>query len=61
MNAVEPSTLLTPAEVARAFRVNPVTITRWAKAGKLTSLQTPGRGRRYYRAEVEALLAGERK
>ena len=30
--------LLTPAEVAALFRVDPKTVTRWAKAGKLTSI-----------------------
>ena len=29
--------LLTPSEVATLFRVDPKTVTRWAKAGKLTS------------------------
>ena len=33
--------LLTPAEVATMFRVDPKTVTRWAKAGKLTSIRTP--------------------
>ena len=28
--------LLTPAEVATMFRVDPKTVTRWAKAGKLS-------------------------
>ena len=32
--------LLTPAEVATMFRVDPKTVTRWAKAGKLTSIRT---------------------
>lgn len=50
--------LLTPAEVAAMFRVDPKTVTRWAKAGKLTSLRTPGGHRRYREAEVRALLAG---
>ena len=35
-------TLLTPAEVAALFRVDPKTVTRWAKAGKLTSIRTLG-------------------
>ena len=30
--------LLTPAEVATMFRVDPKTVTRWAKAGKSTAL-----------------------
>lgn len=34
--------LLTPAEVATMFRVDPKTVTRWAKAGKLTSIRTLG-------------------
>ncbi|HTC79990.1 MAG TPA: helix-turn-helix domain-containing protein, partial [Acidimicrobiia bacterium] len=28
--------LLTPAEVAVMFRVNPKTVTRWARAGKIS-------------------------
>ena len=50
--------LLTPAEVASMFRVDPKTVTRWAKAGKLTSIRTLGGHRRYREAEVKALLAG---
>lgn len=48
--------LLTPAEVAALFRVDPKTVTRWAVAGKLTSLRTLGGHRRYRAAEVLALL-----
>jgi excisionase family DNA binding protein len=33
-------------------------VTRWAKAGKLTSIRTLGGHRRYRKAEVDALLAG---
>lgn len=54
-----PSPYLTPAEVARIFRVDPKTVTRWAKAGRLQSIRTPGGQRRYHRAEVEKLLRGE--
>jgi excisionase family DNA binding protein len=50
--------LLTPAEVAQIFRVDPKTVTRWAKTGKLTSIRTLGGHRRYKAAEVEALLSG---
>lgn len=50
--------LLTPAEVAALFRVDPKTVTRWAKAGKLTSIRTLGGHRRYREAEVRSLLAG---
>jgi excisionase family DNA binding protein len=50
--------LLTPSEVATLFRVDPKTVTRWAKAGKLSSIRTLGGHRRYRESEVRALLAG---
>lgn len=50
--------LLTPAEVAALFRVDPKTVTRWAKAGKLSSIRTLGGHRRYRESEVRALLSG---
>lgn len=46
--------LLTPAEVAVMLRVDPKTVTRWARAGKLSSIRTPGGHRRYSEAEVRA-------
>jgi excisionase family DNA binding protein len=52
----QPDPLLTPAEVAAMFRVDPKTVTRWAKAGKLTSIRTLGGHRRYRESEVRALL-----
>jgi excisionase family DNA binding protein len=48
--------LLTPAEVAALFRVDPKTVTRWAKAGKLSSIRTLGGHRRYWENEVRGLL-----
>lgn len=48
--------LLTPAEVAAMFRVDPKTVTRWAQSGKLTSVRTLGGHRRYKESEVRALL-----
>jgi excisionase family DNA binding protein len=50
--------LLTPAEVAAMFRVDPKTVTRWAKAGKLSSIRTLGGHRRYRAAEIQSLLSG---
>lgn len=52
--------LLTPSEVAKLFRVDPKTVTRWAKAGKLSSIRTLGGHRRYRAAEVQALLDGQK-
>ena len=37
-----PDALLTPSEVAALFRVNPKTVTRWARSGKLTAIRTLG-------------------
>ena len=48
--------LLTPGEVAILFHVDPKTVTRWAKAGKLTSIRTLGGHRRYRESEVKELL-----
>ena len=48
--------LMTPGEVAALFRVDPKTVTRWAKAGKLTSIRTLGGHRRYRSSEVRSLL-----
>jgi excisionase family DNA binding protein len=57
-HAAEAEALLTPAEVAALFRVDPKTVTRWARAGKLTSLRTLGGHRRYRESEVRGLLGG---
>jgi excisionase family DNA binding protein len=51
--------LLTPAEVAAVFRVDPKTVTRWAAAGRITSIRTPGGHRRFRRSEVDRLLADD--
>ena len=51
--------LLTPSEVAKLFRVDPKTVTRWAKSGKLSSIRTLGGHRRYRAIEVRALLEGQ--
>ncbi len=53
---VTPDELLTPAEVAHLFRVDPKTVTRWAKSGKLSSVRTLGGHRRYLAAEVRAIF-----
>jgi len=52
----QPEVLLTPAEVASLFRVDPKTVTRWARAGKLTAIRTLGGHRRYRQSEVQSLL-----
>lgn len=54
----EDEELLTPSEVARKFKVDPKTVTRWAKAGKITSFRTLGGHRRYKASEVARLMSG---
>ena len=55
----EPVELMTPAEVAELFRVDPKTVTRWGKAGYLPSVRTLGGHRRYPAAQIEAILTGQ--
>jgi excisionase family DNA binding protein len=52
-----PERLLTPGEVANLFRVDPKTVTRWATAGRIGSIRTPGGHRRFRESEVQALLS----
>jgi excisionase family DNA binding protein len=61
MKAQKDDALLTPAEVAALFRVDPKTVTRWAKAGKLSSIRTLGGHRRYRADEVKRFLEGAMK
>ena len=51
-----PEQLLTPSEVAAMFRVNPKTVTRWARAGKLTAIRTLGGHRRFRVSEIRRCL-----
>ena len=48
--------LLTPAEVAAMFRVNPKTVTRWARAGKISDVRTLGGHRRFRADEIRRFL-----
>ncbi len=52
--------LLTVPEVADIFRVSKKTVFYWRETGKLRATKTPGRGIRFKREHIEALLnAGE--
>jgi excisionase family DNA binding protein len=48
--------LLTPGEVAIMFRVNPKTVTRWARAGKISAVRTLGGHRRFRASEIRRFL-----
>lgn len=50
--------LLTPSEVAVLFRVDPKTVTRWAQAGRISSIRTIGGHRRFRASEVQRFLEG---
>ena len=56
MTAALSADLLTPGEVAALFRVNPKTVTRWARSGKIATVRTLGGHRRFRRNDVEACL-----
>ena len=47
-----PDRLLTPGEVALIFSVEPKTVARWASAGRIGSIRTPGGYRRFRESEV---------
>lgn len=57
----EAEELLTPSEVAKLFRVDPKTVTRWARRGRLEAVTTPGGHRRFLASEVRAKLRAGRK
>lgn len=59
MDTTTDSELMYPHEVATAFRVHTKTVAQWGAAGKLRSIQTPGGHRRYFAADVRALLRGD--
>src|ERR1044071_765832 len=52
----DPDALLTPSEVAEMFRVNPKTVTRWARAGKISAIRTLGGHRRFRAIEIMRYL-----
>ena len=56
MEPHDDDTLLTPSEVAAMFRVNPKTVTRWARAGKISAIRTLGGHRRFRASEIRKYL-----
>ena len=55
-DTTEDRELLTPSEVAAMFRVNPKTVTRWARAGRISYIKTLGGHRRFKASEIRNLL-----
>lgn len=48
--------LMTPGEVAKLFRVDPKTVTRWATSGRVRYTRTPGGQVRFYRSDIMELV-----
>jgi excisionase family DNA binding protein len=53
----QPPELLTIGEAAEYLSVSTQTVRRWADAGSLPAIRTPGNQRRFRREDVEALLS----
>ena len=52
--------ILTPLELAKAFKVSRVYIYKLAERGELPFLRVEGKVLRFYRAEIEAWLEASR-
>jgi excisionase family DNA binding protein len=50
--------MLTPGEIGRILRVDPKTVTRWCRDGRLPAVRTPGGHWRFPIAVVLAFLRG---
>lgn len=57
MDTPAPSTWLLPAEAAAILKVHPRTVSKWARAGRITAQRTLGGHRRYDGSEIRALAA----
>lgn len=60
MNMTSRDELLTTAEVAERCRVNPVTVARWVRTGKLDAVHLPGGTLRFRQSDLDALIASPR-
>lgn len=54
-----PGILMMPGEVAALFGVDPKTVNRWAKSGKLKFVKTPGGHLRFRAEEIRDIYDGE--
>lgn len=55
----DPGSLLLPGDVASLFRVDPKTVSRWALAGLIPSMKTPGGHHRFRADDVLAALGAD--
>jgi len=56
-DAQTPPEVMNLSEVSELFRVDPRTVTRWTDNGLLRCFRTPAGHRRFWRSDVEALIA----
>ena len=54
-----PKRLLDIREVAVVFGVDPKTVQRWARTGKLPCVRTPGGGVRFRAEDIDSYLKGQ--
>lgn len=52
---LQPEPLYTSGEVAKIFGVDPRTVVRWEKEGKIKAFKTPSGQRRYRKSDVDKL------
>jgi len=52
-------TLLTATEVAEEFRLDPETIRRWAREGRIERIKLPSGLYRFRRSDIEAITGQE--
>ncbi|MER7361983.1 helix-turn-helix domain-containing protein [Nonomuraea wenchangensis] len=52
-----PERLMLPEEVAGIYHVDPSTVARWARKGRIAAIRTPGGQWRVYASDVEAQIA----
>lgn len=52
--------LMTVAEVAEAFRTTDESVHRWCRQGFLPYLPLPSGTKRFYRTDIEAILAAKK-
>ena len=51
--------LLTASEVGAMFRVDSKTVNRWANAGRIPFIRTPGRHLRFREDQIRPLITGD--
>jgi excisionase family DNA binding protein len=56
-STIEP--MLTPRQVALMFSVDPKTVSRWARSGRLAATKTPGGHHRFKEADVKKAMAAD--